>query len=106
MFHVFVVTLAVSLHPQCVHCRAFALVEHPALQIGGIGCQTHHTAESIQFAYQRSFCRAADAGIAGHIADGVQTHGKHSCLCTQRRSGMGGFDTGMTGTDDDDIIIS
>ena len=30
---------------------------------------------SIQFAYQRAFCRAADAGIAGHIADGIQTHG-------------------------------
>ena len=51
MFHIFVVALAVGLDAQRMDRRAFALVQHPTLQIGGVRRQTHHTAKSIQFAY-------------------------------------------------------
>ena len=47
VLHVFVVAFAVGLHPQCVHRRALALVQHPALQVGGIRRQTHHAAKGI-----------------------------------------------------------
>ena len=47
VLHVFVVAAAVGLHPQCVHGGALALVQHPALQIGGVCRQTHHTAQCI-----------------------------------------------------------
>ena len=106
VLHVFVVAFAVGLHPQCVHRRALALVQHPTLQVGGIRRQTHHTAKGIQFTHQRSFCSATDAGIAGHIADGVQTHGKHGGPGAQCGGGVGRFDAGMPGTNDDHIIIS
>ena len=106
VLHVFVVALAVGLNAQGMNGRAFALVQHPALQVGGIRRQTHHAAKGIQFTHQRSFCSAADAGIAGHIADGVQTHGKDGRFCAQHSSCMGGFDARMAGADDDDIIIS
>ena len=106
VLHVFVVAFAVGLHPQCVHRRALALVQHPALQVGGIRRQTHHAAKGIQFTHQRSFCSAADAGVAGHIADGVQTHGEHGGLCAQCSGGVSRLDAGMPGTDHDDIIIS
>ena len=106
MLHVFVVALAVGLHAQGVDSRALALVEHPALQIGGIRSKAHHTAQCIQFAYQRSFRCAANAGIAGHIANGIQTHGKHGRFRAQCRGGVGGFDAGVAGTDDDNVIIS
>ena len=49
---------------------------------------------------------AANAGVTGHIADGVQTHGKDSRFCAQHSSCVGGFDARMAGADDDDIIIS
>ena len=106
VLHIFVVALAIGLHPQGVDGRSLALVQHPALQIGGVGGKAHHAAESIQFTYQRTFCRSADAGVAGHIADSIQAHGKDGGLCAQRRGGVGRFDAGMTGTNDDDIIIS
>ena len=47
VLHVFVVAFAVGLYPQCVHRRALALVQHPALQVGGIRRQTHHAAKGI-----------------------------------------------------------
>ena len=106
VLHVFVVALAVGLHPQGVYGRAFALVEHPALQIGGVRRQTHHTAQGIQLPHQRSLCGAADAGVAGHIADGIQAHGEHGGLRTQHSRRVGRFDAGMTGTNDNDVIVS
>ena len=106
VLHIFVVALTIGLHPQGVDGRSLALVQHPALQVGGIRRKAHHTAQCIQFAYQRAFCRASDAGVAGHIADGVQTHGKDSRFCAQHSSCVGGFDARMASADDDDIIIS
>ena len=106
VLHVFVVAAAVGLHPQCVHGRALALVQHPALQIGGVCRQTHHTAQRVHLPHQRALGGAANAGIAGHIADGVQTHGKDGRFCAQHSSCVGGFDARMTGANDDDIIIS
>ena len=106
VLHIFVVTFAVGLDPQGMDCRALALVQHPALQIGGIRRQTHHAAECIQFTYQRSFCRSANARIAGHIADGIQAHGKNSRLRAQCGRRMGRFNARMARTDHDDVIIS
>ena len=94
------------MHPQRVHGGAFALVQHPALQIGGVCRQTHHAAQRVHLPHQRALGGAADAGVAGHIADGVQTHGKDSRFCAQYSSCVGGFDARMAGADDDDIIIS
>ena len=106
MLHIFMVALAVGLHTQGVDSRAFAPVEHPALQIGGIRSKAHHAAQCIQFTYQRAFCSAANAGVAGHVANGIQTHGKHGRFRAQCGGGVGGFNAGVTGTDDDDVIIS
>ena len=106
VLHVFVVAAAVGLHPQCVHGGAFALVQHPALQVGGVCRQTHHAAQRVHLPHQRALGSAADAGVAGHIADGVQTHGKDGRFCAQHSSCMGGFDARMASADDDDIIFS
>ena len=47
VLHIFVVSLAVGLDAQGVDGRAFALVQHPALQISSIRRQAHHTAKSV-----------------------------------------------------------
>ena len=106
VLHVFVVAAAVGLHPQCVHGGAFALVQHPALQVGSVCRQTHHAAQRVHLPHQRALGGAADAGVAGHIADSVQTHGKDGRFCAQHSSCVGGFDARMASADDDDIIIS
>ena len=106
VLHIFVVSLAVGLDAQGVDGRALALVQHPALQISSIRRQAHHTAKSVQFTHQRTFCSSTDAGVAGHIADGIQTHGKDCRLCPQRGGGVGCLNAGMARTNDDDVIIS
>ena len=70
------------------------------------GLQAHHTAKSVQFTHQRTFCSSTNAGVTGHIADGIQTHGKDCRLCPQRGGGMGCLNAGMARTNDDDVIIS
>ena len=47
VLHIFVVALAVGLNAQGMNGRAFALVQHPALQVGGIRRKAHHTAQRI-----------------------------------------------------------
>ena len=106
VLHIFVVSLAVGLDAQGVDGRALTLVQHPALQISSIRRQAHHTAKSVQFTHQRTFCSSTDAGVAGHIADGIQTHGKDCRLCPQRGGGVGCLNAGMARPDDDNIIIS
>ena len=106
VLHIFVVALAVGLNAQGMNGRAFALVQHPALQVGGIRRKAHHTAQRIQFTHQRSFCSSADAGIAGHVANGIQAHGKHRRFGTQRSSSVGRFNASVARAYYDHIIIS
>ena len=99
LLHIGMVAAAVGLHPQSVHSRAFALVQHPALQVGGVGGQAHQPAQSVHLPHQGALCRPADAGVAGHIADAVQAHSKNSGACPQPGRRMGGLDAGMTRAD-------
>ena len=72
VFHPDVVALAVCLHAQTVYGGAFAAVEHPALQVGGVCGQTHQTAERIDLPHKMPLGRAADGRVARHIADEIQ----------------------------------
>ena len=77
-----------------------------AIEAEGIRRKAHHTAQRIQFAYQRSFCSSADAGIAGHVANGIQAHGKHRRFGTQRGSSVGRFNASVARAYYDHIVIS
>ena len=98
--HVFVVAAAVGLHPQCVHGRALALVQHPALQIGSICRQTHHLRPAPSTSRtSRALGSAADAGVTGHIADASRLMVRRPFL-RQHSSCVGGFDARMASADE------
>ena len=105
LLHVAVVGGAVGLDPEAVDGGAFALVEHPALEHGGVGGPGHLAAQGVQFPDQVALGGAADGGVAGHVGDGVQGDGEEDDGAAQAGGGKGGLDAGVAGADDGDIVI-
>ena len=106
VLHPDVVALAVCLHAQTVYGGAFAAVEHPALQVGGVCGQTHQPAERIDLPHKMPLGRAADGRVARHIADEIQRQRKHRGPCPQPCRRMRRLDPRMPRTDDDDVVGS
>ena len=104
--HIVVIPPPVGLHPQAVHRRALAPVEHPALQIGGVRRQPHHPAQRVHLPHQVALGGAADAGVAGHVADAVQAQGEQPGARAQHRRRVGGLDAGVARADHDHVKIS
>ncbi len=106
VLHPDVVALAVGLHPQAVYGRAFAAVEHPALQVGRIRSNAHQPAQCIDLPDKMSLGRAADGRVAGHIADKIQRQCKHRRLCPDLCRRMGRFNPRVPRANDNDVIGS
>ena len=101
-----VVGLPVDLRPQGVHRRALAPVEHPALEGGCVGGPGHHAAQGINFADQMPLGGAADAGVAGHVADAVQPQGEQGGGDTQPGGGRRGLDARVARAHHDNVKIA
>jgi hypothetical protein len=48
---------------------------------------------------------AADGGVAAHLGDEVEVHGDERGLEAHTRGGHGGFAPGVSGADDNDIVL-
>ena len=106
VLHPDMVALAVGLHPQAVYGRAFAPVEHPALQVGRIGGKAHQAAQCIDLAHKMPLGRAADGRVAGHIADEIQRQREHRRPGPQPCRRVGSLYSRMPRADHDDIVGS
>ena len=106
VLHPDMIALAVCLHPQAVYGRAFAPVEHTALQVGRIGGKAHQAAQCIDLAHKMPLGRAADGRVAGHIADEIQRQREHRRPGSQPRRRVGSLYSRMPRPDDDDIVGS
>ena len=106
VLHPDMVSLAVGLYPQAVYGRAFAAVEHPALQVGRIGGKAHQAAQCIDLTHKMPLGRAADGRVAGHIADEIQRQREHRRPCPQPCRRVGSLYSRMPRPDDDDIVGS
>ena len=106
MFHVFVVALAVGLHPQGMDRRAFAQIEHPALEKGGVGGHGHDAPQSVDLPHQMTLGGATDGGVTGQVGHPVQGKGKQGGFGSQLGGGMGCLDAGMACADHHHFIIA
>ena len=106
VLHIIVILHPVGLHPKAVHRRPFAPVQHPALQKAGICPFSHFTAQSVNFPYQMSLCRAANRRITGHIGNLIQGNGKQYSTAAQPCRGKCCFYTSVSGADNRDFIFS
>ena len=86
--------------------RAFPKVQKPVLDAAFVSSLCHLAPQSVQFPYQVALAGAADGGVAGHVAHGVQIDGKDDGLQPQAGGGQRRLDAGMSGADDGNIKLS
>ena len=96
MLHHLLVAAPVGLGAQRVYCRALAEVEHAVLDAGFVCRLCHLSAEGVQFPHQMALARAADGGVAGHVAHAVEIDREAHGVKPQARRGQGGFDPGVS----------
>ena len=101
--HILLIPPAVRLRAQGVDGRALAQVQHPVLDARAIGRLRHLAAERVELAHEMALPRAADGGIAGHIAHCVQVDREAHGPQPHPRGGQGGFYPGVSRADDGDI---
>ena len=106
VLHVLLIFPAVGLCPQGVDSGAFALIQHPVLDAAVIRRHTHLAAQGVQLPHQMALAGAADGGVAGHIAHGVQIDGKEDGMQPQPGGGQRGLDARVTRTDDGHVTAS
>ena len=72
MLHVLLIFPPVGLRAQRVYRRALSEVQHPVLDAAAVRRFGHFAAQRVELTHQMSLSRAADGGVAGHVADRVE----------------------------------
>jgi hypothetical protein len=72
---------------------------------GMVGRDPHLAAEGIDFAGHVAFGGAADAAVAGEVADAVEPHGDTGGADAHAGGGEGSLDSGMPGSYHDDVVL-
>lgn len=104
VLHVLLVTSAVCLGPERMDRWAFSPVQHPVLNAAGVRRPAHFAAQCVQLPDQMTLSRAANGGVAGHVANGVQIDGKNDSVHPQPRRRQGRFNSSMPGAYDSYVI--
>ena len=103
--HFYAVLLLVALRARRPHGGAARSVEQAELDADGVGDFAHDAAEGIDFAHKMALGDAADGRIAGHLRDEIEVQCEEGGAQAHARGSHGGFAAGMSGSDDDDIIL-
>ena len=106
LLHDLLIAPPVGLHAQRVDGGAFAAVEHPELDARGVRCFAHLAAERVELTDKVPLARAADGGVARHVADTVEIHREAHGAQTEPGRGERGLDARVSGTDDGNIKFS
>ena len=105
VLHILLVLPAVSLGPEGVDGGTFAPVQHPVLDTAVIGSHAHLATQGVQLPDQVALAGAADGGIAGHIAHGVQIDGKKNGVQPQPGGSQRRLDPRMARADNGYITL-
>lgn len=84
---------------------SFGCVEEAELDAGFVDGFGHFAAEGVQLADEVTFAESTDGGVAGHLADGLEVHGEQEGFEADAGGGEGGFDAGVSASDDDDVEV-
>ena len=103
--HFYAVLLLVALRAGRPDGRAARSVEQAELDADGVGDFAHDAAEGVDFAHKMALGDAADGRIAGHLRDEIEVQREEGGAQAHARGGDGGFAAGMSGSDDDDIVL-
>ena len=96
----------IGLRPGSPYGRAFFGIEQPELNPGIINRSTHLAAERVDLFNQVAFADSANGRIARHLADMIEIECQHESAASHACRGQTCFDSGMPGTNDDDVKSS
>ena len=106
IFHHLLIAPPIGLGAQRVNRRTLAEVQHPVLDAGFVGRFRHLAAEGVELPHQVSLSRAADGGIAGHVAHAVEIYREAHGIKSKARGGKGRLDAGVSRADDRHVACS
>ncbi len=95
----------VGLRTPRTHGGSLARIQKSKLDSGLVGRQAHLAAERVNLADQVALADTADRRVARHLADMVEVEREHQRARTHPGRSQRGFDTGMAGTDDDNVVV-
>jgi hypothetical protein len=104
-FDFLLIAFLIGLRAGPMHGRPLAAVQQPELQPGRVDRSPHCAAERIDLADNLPLAHSADRRIAAHLADGIQAGGQQRGFCSHPRSRQSGFGSGVSRSDDNDIIL-
>ena len=84
--------------------RALPAIEHPGLEKSCVRRPAHLAAQGVHLPHQMALGRAADGGIAGHIAHRVQVDGEDGGGAAQPRRRQSGLDPRVACADYRNVI--
>ena len=99
VLHILLIGPAVGLGPEGVDGGPFAPVQHPVLDAAVVCGNAHFPAQGVQLPDQVALARAADGGVAGHIAYGVQIDGEENGVVSKPGRRKRRLDAGVAGAD-------
>lgn len=105
MFDAELVGFFIALSARSADRGSFAGVEHAKLDAGCIGVEAHGTSESVDLADHVALGKPTDGGVARHGADSVEVLSEDGDTATEPGCGEGGFDPGMAGSDDENVVV-
>ena len=105
VLHAELVGLLIALGPRCAHARSLPGIEESPLDRGGIGIQSHRSAQGIDLADHVSLPETSDGGVAAHLANGVQVLGQDRNLGAKAGRRQGGLHAGVPGAHHQDVVL-
>ena len=106
VLHPLLIPPAVSLSTEAPDGGAFPQIQQAVLDAAFVGGFGHFAPQGVQFPHQMAFPGAADGGVAGHIAYGVQIDGKDNGFQSKTGGSQRRLDAGVAGADDGNLKLS
>ena len=103
--HAELIGFLIALRARSPDARSLRGIQHAELNPGCISVQPHRTAEGIDLPNHVALRQTSNRRVTGHLPDRVRILSEKERLTPQPRGSHRGFDAGVTGTDDDDIVI-
>ena len=104
LLHPLTVKRLVRLSPRRPDGRALLRVQHAELDPGLVDGPGHLAAKGVDLLDQMPFSDAANGRIAGHLTDVIEVQRQHQRLETHAGGRQRGFNSRMSGPDNDDIV--
>jgi len=103
--HAELIGFLIALRARSPNAWTLRGIQHAELNPGRIGVQPHRTAEGIDLPDNVALRQTANRRVTGHLPDRVGILREQEGFAAQPRGCHRCFDTGMTGTYNDDIVI-